>query len=162
MSDYKDGLHQHVIDAVKEELATAEKAAAVAKETATHKENIAENKYDTLGLEASYLAHGQSQRVEALWRSVNAYEEQTFVDFCSDDEIELTALVSLRSESGAERYFLIGADMGGLRLNYQQREIVVITPQSPLGKQLVGKCVGDEVVLLVKRVPVIFEIVNID
>jgi hypothetical protein len=31
-------------------------------ETATHEENIAENKYDTLGLEASYLAAGETGR----------------------------------------------------------------------------------------------------
>ncbi len=38
------------------------RAAQTAYETATAEENIAENKYDTLGLEASYLATGQARR----------------------------------------------------------------------------------------------------
>jgi len=38
----------------------------VAHETATHEENIAENKYVTLGLEAAYLATGQARRAEAI------------------------------------------------------------------------------------------------
>jgi len=161
MSDYKEGLRQQVIDAIKEELITAEKAADIAKETATHKENVAENKYDTLGLEASYLAHGQSQRVAGLWDSVQAYKAQAFKDFDSDDDIDVTALVSLLSAEGVERYFLIGPEMGGLKIAYQQREIMVITPHSPLGQQLVGKGVGDDVVLLIEKKSVDFEVVAI-
>ena len=38
------------------------RAAQTAYEAATAEENIAENKYDTLGLEASYLATGQARR----------------------------------------------------------------------------------------------------
>lgn len=37
---------------------TALAAADDARATATNKENVAENRYDTLGLEAAYLAHG--------------------------------------------------------------------------------------------------------
>ena len=44
---------------------TAIDAAKEAHSTATDDETIAENKYDTFALEASYLAHGQSQRVIA-------------------------------------------------------------------------------------------------
>ena len=41
----------------------AVEAAMRAYNTATNDENVAENKYDTLALEASYLAHGQALRV---------------------------------------------------------------------------------------------------
>ena len=164
MSAFKNSLRQHTIEAIKEALLTAEKAAEVAKETATHKENVAENKYDTLGLEASYLAHGQSQRVHELRQSLYAYESLAFKDFEADDNIDLTALVSLVADSGVsnmKKYFLIGPEMGGLKINYQQRDIVVITPQSPLGKQLMSKGLGDEVILLVDKSPVVFVVEGI-
>src|SRR3990167_5836127 len=54
-------LHQ-VIAHLETALSQAQQAAQTAYEAATDEENIAENKYDTLGLEASYLATGQARR----------------------------------------------------------------------------------------------------
>ena len=59
-------LRQQVLDRLAEDLLQTELAARAAHEAATHEENIAENKYDTLGLEAAYLATGQARRVEAI------------------------------------------------------------------------------------------------
>ncbi len=49
-------LRQQVLERLAEDLLEVEEAVRVAHEAATHEENIAENKYDTLGLEAAYLA----------------------------------------------------------------------------------------------------------
>lgn len=51
----------------------AVRSAQTAHETATHEENVAENKYDTLGLEAAYLAAGQSRRVEEIRQALGLY-----------------------------------------------------------------------------------------
>ena len=59
-------LQQLVLKRLAEDLLQVEQAARVAHEAATHEENIAENKYDTLGLEAAYLAAGQTRRAEAI------------------------------------------------------------------------------------------------
>ena len=58
----KSLLQQQVLERLAEDLLQTEQAARAAHETATHAENIAENKYDTLGLEAAYLATGQARR----------------------------------------------------------------------------------------------------
>lgn len=55
-------LRQQVLGRLAEDLLRVEQAAQIAHEAATHEENIAENKYDTLGLEAAYLATGQARR----------------------------------------------------------------------------------------------------
>ena len=47
-------LRQQVLERLAEDLLKVEEAVRVAHEAATHEENIAENKYDTLGLEAAY------------------------------------------------------------------------------------------------------------
>jgi hypothetical protein len=44
-------LQHQVLERLAEDLLQAEQAVQTAHETATHEENIAENKYDTLGLE---------------------------------------------------------------------------------------------------------------
>ena len=62
----KTALLNQIISTLESARDKASAAAAEAKETATDKENIAENKHDTLGLEAAYLAHGQSNRVMEL------------------------------------------------------------------------------------------------
>ena len=49
----------------------------------THEENIAENKYDTLGLEAAYLAQGQAQRVNECYLSIQQFEP-SFKEVISD------------------------------------------------------------------------------
>ena len=59
-------LRQQVLERLAEDLLQAEQAVRAAHEAATHEENIAENKYDTLGLEAAYLATGQARRAEAI------------------------------------------------------------------------------------------------
>jgi hypothetical protein len=43
-------LQQQVLERLAEDLLQAERAMRAAHETATHEENIAENKYDTVGL----------------------------------------------------------------------------------------------------------------
>ncbi len=47
-----------------------------AHQSATHCESKAENKYDTLGLEAAYLAHGLSVRAQQLQRAISVSEWQ--------------------------------------------------------------------------------------
>ena len=59
-------LLQQVLERLAEDLLQAEQASRAAHEAATHEENIAENKYDTLGLEAAYLATGQARRADAI------------------------------------------------------------------------------------------------
>ena len=62
-----------IIAALTDQRDHAAAAADQARETATSKENIAENKYDTFGLEAAYLAHGQSTRVQQLTAEIAAF-----------------------------------------------------------------------------------------
>jgi hypothetical protein len=49
-----------IVEKLELELSTAVAASQQARDSATHSENIAANRYDTLAVEAAYLAHGQS------------------------------------------------------------------------------------------------------
>ena len=55
-----------ILEQLQSELATALNASDQAHASATHSENVPENQYDTLALEAAYLAHGLSVRVTEL------------------------------------------------------------------------------------------------
>ncbi|CAM2070178.1 GreA/GreB family elongation factor [Sulfidibacter corallicola] len=122
------------------------KAAMATYEAATHEENRAENKYDTRGLEASYLAESQSKRARELQQTANRYRGMKPVRFGEDDPIGQGALVTLKSEQGEAAYFL-GPAGGGARIRFGDIGFVIVTGASPLGSALIGKEVGDLVIL---------------
>jgi transcription elongation GreA/GreB family factor len=57
---------------------------------ATHSENIVANKYDTLAVEAAYLAHGQSMRFAELKQVIapTAPLGQALMEKRVDDELD--------------------------------------------------------------------------
>ena len=156
----KEPLRQAILDALNLDLTTAMKAADTAKDTATSKESVAENKYDTFGLEASYLAHGQSQRALELQQSIHRFQHLAFKDFTDDNVIDLTCLVTLLDDD-TEKLFFMGPVGGGLKVEWMGREVTVITPETPLGHQLMGKTIDDTVELLLNRKKTLYEIVDI-
>ena len=62
----KDALIAAVLVRLEEDLKVAQDAARAARDAATHEESVAENKYDTFGLESAYLAEGQAKRVREI------------------------------------------------------------------------------------------------
>ncbi|MFT7220578.1 MAG: transcription elongation GreA/GreB family factor [Candidatus Azotimanducaceae bacterium] len=124
---------------------SASAAADQARATATDKQNIAENKYDTLGLEAAYLAHGQSERVVQLVRALDDFRE-LHKGIQSHDRIGVGSLVSLEDDGGSERYVFIGPSAGGHMVAFEGINITVITASSPLGQSLMTLASDDDVV----------------
>jgi len=62
----KQTLLSLIIARLESDHALALQAAKTAHAAATHEENIPDNKYATLGLEASYLAQGQANRAQDI------------------------------------------------------------------------------------------------
>ena len=118
------------------------RAARAAHAEATHEQSRAENKYDTRGLEASYLARGQSQQAAEIEAAITAFEKLEARTFGAGEAIDLGALVELES-AGEQTLYFIGPKAGGTEVVHQKHEVLVITPQSPLGEQLIGRKQGD-------------------
>lgn len=127
---------------VESQLNRATEAYAGAQEAATGDDTKAENKYDTRGLEASYLAAGQAELVEELTRAKTVLENFECEDFDIDDPIEQGALVECDLDGEIVFYFLAPAG-GGLSLENEYGETVtVLGPASPLATKLLGKSTG--------------------
>ena len=118
------------------------RAAQFSRAEATHESSKAENKYDTRGLEASYLARGQSKQAAELEAAIAEFEKLPVKKFGADEPIGLGALVELEN-GGENSFYFIGPRAGGTEMLHDKKEILVITPQSPLGEQLMGKKSGD-------------------
>ncbi|HEX4421776.1 MAG TPA: GreA/GreB family elongation factor [Kofleriaceae bacterium] len=134
----------------------AQRAHAAALEGATHSEARAENDKDTRGLEQSYLARGQAQRVAELEAAIVLVGALALRAFAAGDPIALGALVTIDEDGGdsgdageagedaGPRRLFVAPHGGGSAL---AGGIQVVTPSSPLGRALLGKRVDDEVEL---------------
>jgi transcription elongation GreA/GreB family factor len=138
----KRALIKKIVARLTEELQIYFRAAHASRTEATHEQSKAESKYDTRGLEASYLARGQSKQAAEIESAIVEFEKLNARKFGNGEPIDLGALVEL--ENGGESFFyFIGPRAGGTEVVHEKKEILVITPQSPLGEQLLGKKQGD-------------------
>src|SRR5205085_1197429 len=113
-------------------------SAKAAHTEATHEQSKAENKYDTRGLEASYLAHGQSRQAAELEQAKREFESLVLNDSDAEAPIDSGTLLKLAGPEGTSFYF-VGPRAGGLEIVFEGSPIVVITPNSPLGRELIRK-----------------------
>jgi transcription elongation GreA/GreB family factor len=141
----KEDLLQSILAALTADLATLTAAARHAHAAATHEECLPDNKYDTTALEASYVAQGQANRAAEIRRALERYRTLTLRSFDEETPIRLTALVTLEGEDGRCMQVFVGPDAGGLKVGAGETECVVITPESPLGRTLLGRACDDEI-----------------
>ncbi|AZC19850.1 MULTISPECIES: GreA/GreB family elongation factor [Pseudomonas] len=145
----KQSVYQLILQQLQDDLQIALRAAQTAYETATHEENVAENKYDTLGLEAAYLAAGQSRRVEEIRQALGLWQNLVLRPGDAQSSIQVGSLLGLEDERGREQWLFLGPDGAGLKVQVVGQMVTVITPRSPMGQGLLGKFEGDEVEIVV-------------
>jgi len=145
-----EAVHKNAVDATK-----------LAHETATHGEAVAENKYDTFGLEASYLAHGQAKRVVECEADLTYYKKLIAQDFSDKTAIGLGALIYLKGINSSENSVFLGSAAGGLKIAFNNESIMIITPSAPLGKLLIGRYVGDVIEMMAAGKYNSFEIIAV-
>ncbi|MCW8858428.1 MAG: GreA/GreB family elongation factor, partial [Deltaproteobacteria bacterium] len=61
----------------------------------------------------------------------------------AQSSIRMSALVQLEDDEGQSKLVFLGPVAGGLLLDFDKEKIMVITPASPLGRELIGKQCGD-------------------
>ena len=141
----KSALVALIINKLQQELAQAISAANEAHAAAVDDQSVAETQYDTLAIEASYLAEGQSRRVQELQAAIHDYQALKLLDFDENKSITQSALVQLYADSQDQHWFFIGPAAGGFRCQLAEQNITVITPQSPMGLAFMGKYQDDDI-----------------
>lgn len=156
----KPELVQIIIKHLEDKLQIAYASTQRAIDAATDEETVPEHKYDTLALEASYLAHGQAMRVQESEEELRQYRSLVIRDF-SDSAIAVGAYVELIDEHDNEKAFFVGPCSGGLTVQWQDKEVFVLTAQSPLGRALMRKEVGEEIAVAIGDKTTCYEVVTI-
>ncbi len=163
----KQILKNALLEALDAAIDAAMQAAREAQATASHEGNKPENKWDTLALEAAYLAHGQSERILKLQQQRIALGKWTVPDLDADDTIRNGACVTVGLE-GVHRHLFI-APLGGYQLRIDNSDaaaagvadVVVVSHETPLARALTGRCEGDEVTLTLGGKSACWEIIGI-
>ena len=129
-----------VIAQLEARAADLKKAAQAAYEGATHEDAVAKSKYDTHGLELSYLAGSQLERLAALESEIQLLGQRSLPTFGADDPVAVGSVVELAQE-GRESTWLFISDLGA---GTEAAGVKVVSPQSQLAQGLMDHFVGEE------------------
>ncbi len=143
----KSALFRKLIQQLADDVERLTQAAQATHEQATDAENKAEDKYDTRGLEASYLAHGQSKAAEEAAHALAQFRALPDRELTPGEPVALGALVAMEN-AGQSTYYFIGPRAGGTEILHEGQTVMVVTPASPLGHQLMGRREGDQLTLV--------------
>ena len=132
------------IAALQSSLTVAEEAAKQAKNLATDEQSKAETQYDTVAIEAAFLAHGQSERVAQLKYQI-AYWHDIQRKNIDSELITAGSAFALTCESGDSRHYLMSDDSGGDKLVVNGVNWYVVSRLSPIGKACWDKSLDDDV-----------------
>lgn len=137
----KPAVRDEILIQLRAELSRQRQAAQTSRDEAISEESRPESKYDTHSQEAAYLAEGQARLVSEIAESIKLYESLPVTELPPESPIALGALVAL-DHAGDRSWYFLGPRSGGLEVRIDQTEVLVVTPQSPLGRELVGKRIG--------------------
>lgn len=137
----KIAILKEIVDALQAEFDTLRSTSQKTRAAGNDEESKAEGKYDTRSIEDNYLADGLARQAHATALAGAAYEHFTAPVFGPGTPIDLGALVQL-ALPGETHWFFLGPAGGGIEVNCAGVSITVLTPESPLGRQLIGLKTG--------------------
>jgi hypothetical protein len=153
-----------LVEAVKErltaELARSTGQALDAAAGATHVENSAEGDKDMRATEASYVARGHAERVQALKESLVKLGAMPLREFLKGDLISGSAIVDIQNGERIRRYFLVPV-AGGERIEPEGVEVSTLATTSPLGFALLGLREGDDVEVATPSGARVYEVLRV-
>lgn len=140
-----------ILEVLREEFGNRHRASKLTRELGNDAESKAVGKYDTLAIEENYLADGLARQALAAAEAIAEIEKMPLRTFAAADSIELGSLVEIEFPGAREWFFLAPAG-GGTEVQHEGTAVTVITPESPLGSQLIGARVGDQTAVPAARI----------
>lgn len=156
----KSAVRDAIVAQLQRELDLQARAAHDARDEATSEESKSEGKYDMRGQEAAYLAEGQARLAAELVESMTLFHALDLAELPPGAPAAVGALITLESKGRQSLYFL-GPRNGGLDARIDDVTFTVVTPTSPLGRQLIGQRAGASVQLPGRTGPVVHKIVEV-
>ena len=138
----KQKILHHLTTQLRQQYEAMTEAARAAHEASTGEEAKQEGKYDTRGLEASYLADAQAEQSQKFAQSLHIFESLQLDDFPPGSPVAPGALVEANLDDTIS-YFLLTPCAGGLSMEHEGFELTTLSPDAPLYQNMLGKSTGD-------------------
>ena len=137
-----------IVVALEEELLRAEKARSQAQDDANAHIGAMQSRYDTFKEEAQYLAAGQGRRRQelegVLLRSKRLLEQRRQIAHPRVSKTVVPgAAVQLSDDNDQKRWVVFVPGAGGRTVEHDGIQYAVVSTNSPLGRSLMGKTIGD-------------------
>ena len=140
---------------LRESAAVARRAGLSASEEAREGATPAEKREDArVALEQGSLARGQAERAKRVAAELHALEIFRPTGLRADDPVALGAIVEVEDEAQGRTFFLapVGA---GVELHGPGGDgfLSVVTPQSPVGRAVLGRRTGETIEVTIEGEP---------
>ncbi len=138
----KEDVIEALLASLERELRDAIAASRDAADYATDEEARAESKWDTQGLEASYLAAGQADKARQLGEGIDLLRASRSRLLEPQVDVGVGALVTC-DLGGTNEIFFIAPAGGGHVFAVDGREVTVVTLESPIASRLLARRAGE-------------------
>jgi transcription elongation GreA/GreB family factor len=112
-----------------------------------------ESRYDTFKEEAQYLAGAQQKRLQEITAAAIKIGEVANNDRLMRGDfarVSIGCIVTVFDEQfDAEKKMIVSPALGGEKIQLDDDEFVVVTPESPIGQVMIGKTVDDDFSLVI-------------
>lgn len=139
----KDNLIANFCSQLEEKAQLMKSVLADSSEGANGDETKSEGKYDTRAIEASYLAEAQAEQLALAEESLSTFRNFHPPTYHINDKAGLGALVEV-DQDGEINFYLLAPTGGGAITNHLGCEATIITPNSLLYQNIIGKKLGDQ------------------
>ncbi|CAN5527223.1 GreA/GreB family elongation factor [soil metagenome] len=139
----KAAIIEAIRSALREEYEIFQNSSKQTRAAGNDPESKSEGKYDTRSIEENYLADGLAKQALASAEAAVAYEKLELRGFDAETPLDLGALARLEF-SDETLWFFLGPSGGGIEVQTEGKMVTVVTPESPLGSQLLGLKVGEK------------------
>lgn len=143
----KKEFFKKMVDGLRRTLEQTKKVEKDYQSTANDHKGAMGSRYDTFKQEAQFMVTACQRRIHDASESL-AFAEMLLAQISShesDKRISTGSIVTLATQSGEVEMYVLADSGGGMELMYEGKEVMVITPYSPMGKQLVGHEAGEKV-----------------
>ena len=140
----KSAIIREILHSLREDFESRLRVSKTTRELGNNSESRAEGKYDTLSIEENYLADGLAKQAESASQAITLIEKMQLHAFADNDPIDLGALIEIQFAHATEWFFLAPV-AGGTEVTYAGTPVTVVTPESPVGKQLLGSHAGGKI-----------------
>jgi hypothetical protein len=146
MNKPNDEILNIVISTINDEIERLKTSFEASKNLSIDAPNRMQSRYDTMGIEAAWLSDGLAKKIEERKKELNILK--SIQDAEISDVIGIKSLIELKDDSNNKisKYFLLPV-AGGIKINYMGNEIMTISKDSPIAKELFGKKEGDSIEL---------------